>query len=43
MPSIEKKIAYKSFVALNSAFAIMGLLHYLVAHILLLAFRTGSK
>ena len=41
--SLEKKIAYKTFFALNVRLAITGILLFLVAHILLLTFLTGSK
>ena len=42
-PSLEKKIAYKTFFVLKEHLAIIGCLLCLVAQILLLTFLTGSK
>ena len=43
MPSPQKKIAYKTVFALNMRLAITGLSLFLMAHVLLLTFLTGSK
>ena len=42
-PSPEKKIAYKTFIALKDRLAISEHLLCLVAQILLLSYLTGSK